>query len=255
MISYNSVCTILNFSIARFSKNKYMVQDFILRKWSVWPPLDENDDMDTLAQAELLSSVPKMLKRRLTPLAKIVFSAANLCIGDNTQLPIVFSSTHGELAKSFKMMEMIDTGEDISPTAFSLSVHNAIAGLFSIVYNNKLQSTVVAPGEEGIAAAFIDAIGLLAEGEESVLVVFYDEPLVDFYPTTSFNLSSKDSCATALRITKKGPGLAIRFSCNKEEGNEGEQPVQMPLLKKFLTSNSQSLQIHTPRHTWSWIKR
>ncbi len=254
MISYNSVCTIFNFSIARFSKNKYMVQDFILRKWSVWPPLDENDDMDTLAQAELLSSVPKMLMRRLTPLAKIVFSAANLCIGDNTQLPIVFSSTHGELAKSFKMMEMIDAGEDVSPTAFSLSVHNAIAGLFSIVYNNKLQSTVVAPGEEGIAAAFIEAIGQLLEGEDEVLLVLYDEPLLEFYPSAPYQLTANQSCAVGLRIAKTGFGLPLRFSCSQATGDDGEQPLQIPLLIQFLTQAQEKLTLHTPRHSWCWEK-
>ena len=57
------------------------------------------------------------------------------------------------------MMEMIEAGEEISPTAFSLSVHNAIAGLFSMARRNNTQSTVVAPGEEGMAPAFIEALG------------------------------------------------------------------------------------------------
>ena len=114
-----------------------MHQDFIVRKWSVWPPLEGSE----LNQAELLSSVPKMLKRRLSPLARIVFSVVSQCVEtNNQQIPIVFSSTHGELARSFNMMEKIEAGEEISPTSFSLSVHNAIAGLISMVYKNKLQS-------------------------------------------------------------------------------------------------------------------
>lgn len=232
-----------------------MVQDFILREWSVWPPIDGNDEQDALAQANLFSSVPTMLKRRLTPLAKIVFSAANLCIGKNTQLPIVFSSTHGELAKSFKMMEMIEAGEEISPTAFSLSVHNAIAGLFSIVYKNKLQSTVVAPGEEGMAAAFIEATGLLLEGEDEVLMVLYDEPLVEFYPSAPYQLTSKRSCAVGLRIAKTGSGLPLQFSCLPATGDDGEQPLQIPLLIRFLTQTQEKLTLRTLRHSWCWEKR
>ena len=54
-------------------------------------------------------------------------------------------------------------GEEVSPTAFSLSVHNAIAGLFSIAYGCHQEITVIAPGQDGIAPAFIEALGLLQE--------------------------------------------------------------------------------------------
>ncbi|MCK5477442.1 MAG: beta-ketoacyl synthase chain length factor [Methylococcales bacterium] len=232
-----------------------MYQDFIVRKWSVWPAIEDNERDDVSTQAELLSSVPKMLKRRLSPLARIVFCAASQCISENTQLPTVFSSTHGELAKSFKMMEMIEAGEEISPTSFSLSVHNAIAGLFSMIYKNKIQTTVVAPGEEGIAAAFIEATGLLQEGEKEVLVVLYDEPLVAFYPTAPFQLSAENSCAVALRISKTGAGIPLRFSCLSVTGDDGEQPLQVPLLIRFLAKSQENLIVHTPRHSWSWEKR
>ncbi len=229
-----------------------MDQDFIVRKWSVWPPLASSE----LTQAELLSSIPKMLKRRLSPLARIVFSAVEQCLeSQHYQMPVVFSSTHGELARSFKMMKKIEAGEEISPTSFSLSVHNAIAGLFSMAYKNKLQSTVVAPGEEGIAAAFIEALGLLQEGEKEVLIVLYDEPLVDFYPSEPFRLSVDDSYAVALCISTTGTGISLRFSNFQMTGDDGEQPLQVPLLVDFLTGSKKNLVVHTPRHSWCWEKR
>jgi len=225
-----------------------MELDFKIGNWHVWPPLDNNGP----TQTELLADIPKMLKRRLSPLAKIVFCAAIPCIAENTNIPTVFSSTHGELAKSFEMMEMIEVGEEISPTAFSLSVHNAIAGLFSMVYKNKLQTTVLAPGEEGIAAAFIEAMGLLDEGEDEVLIVLYDEPLVDFYPAEPFQLTADNSRAIALRISKTGSGIPIRFYCQQEKGSDGEQPIQVPMLIKFLAEQQNRLEVHTARHSWCW---
>ena len=232
-----------------------MHQDFIVQKWNVWPPQKEQKS-DALTQDGLLSSIPKMLKRRLSPLARIVFCAANQCLDSNTSIPTVFSSTHGELAKSFKMMEMIEMGEDISPTAFSLSVHNSIAGLFSMAYKNKLQSTVVAPGEEGMAAAFIEAIGLLDEGCDEVMVVLYDEPLVDFYPEEPYKLSTNDSGAVALTLCKAGLGIPLRLSFQKQKGDDGEQPLQVPLLIRFLEEEAEeNLIIHTPRHSWCWERR
>ncbi len=228
-----------------------MQHNFILGKWNVWPSLTS----DATSQAELLSSIPKMLKRRLSPLARIVFCAAIPCLEEHSKIPAVFSSTHGELAKSFKMMEVIEAGEEISPTAFSLSVHNAIAGLFSMAYENKIQSTVIAPGEEGIAAAFIEAMGLLDEGEKQVLIVLYDEPLVDFYPDKPYQLTVNESCAVALTVSKKGAGIPMCFSYQNNTGDDGEQPVQLPLLVDFLASQQDSLLLHTPRHSWCWEKQ
>lgn len=226
------------------------MQNFIIRKWSCWPSLSNESN-----ESDILNSVPKMLRRRLSPLAKTVICACKTCAGDRLSMPVIFSSTHGELAKSFKMMEMIEAGEEISPTAFSLSVHNAIAGLFSIAFKNNKQSMVLAPGEDGIAAAFIEALGLLQEGEEEVLIVFYDEPLVEFYPSSPYKLSTDQRNATALIITKSGEGQSIKFSRNKQTGYDGEQALQIPLLKQFLAGNEQSLIIQTGRGSWCWEKQ
>lgn len=230
-----------------------MPHDFIIHKWAVWPT-GKNEPEGSERQQALLAGVPKMLKRRLSPLARTVFCAANQCIEDNAALPVVFSSSHGELAKTFSMMESLEAGEEISPTAFSLSVHNAIAGLFSMAWQNRLQSTVIAPGEEGMAPAFIEALGLLKEGAEQVLLVFYDEPVVAFYPTEPYQLSTDRRCALALRIGKTGPGLPLRFSALPTTGDDGEQPWQLPAFIRFLTDPERSKMFRTPRHSWRWEK-
>ncbi|WP_305909474.1 beta-ketoacyl synthase chain length factor [Methylomarinum sp. Ch1-1] len=231
-----------------------MQQHFILQNWAVWPPLLPNPEQDALREKALLATVPKMLKRRLSPLAKTVFCAANQCIDEAWMAPTVFSSSHGELAKSFAMLETLQAGEEISPTAFSLSVHNAIAGLFSMAWRNKLQSTVVAPGEEGMAPGFIEALGLLQEGAEQVLLVFYDEPLVDFYPSAPFKVSMDQSCALALRIAGQGEGQRMTMYSSPASGNDGEQALQLPAFIRFLADSQTELIVKTSRHSWCWEK-
>lgn len=228
-----------------------MQSDLILAKWSVWPPLP----LQPANPAQWLANVPPMLKRRLTPLAKTVFCAVDQCLDEDVMVPAVFSSAHGELAKSLAMMEMLEAGEEISPTGFSLSVHNAIAGLFSMAWKNKLQCTVLAPGEEGMAPAFIEGLGLLHEGAEQVLLVFYDEPLPAFYPSSPYRLSSDTSCALALLIAKGGAGQALTMFSSASTGNDGEQPVQLPAFIRFLTEPQTRLTFCTPRRNWSWEKR
>lgn len=205
-------------------------------------------------QQALLSSVPVNLKRRLSPLAKTVLCAINQCDPSKGCMPVVFSSTHGELAKSLEMIKLIEAGEEISPTTFSLSVHNAIAGLFSIVWGNTAEITVLASGEDGIASAFIESLGLLQEGAGEVLMVFYDEPLPDFYPAEPFQLSIDSRCAVVLKIAKDGEGQAMQFQRGEQCGYVGEQPIQLPLLRQFLSGTDRQLHINTLKNSWHWQK-
>lgn len=229
-----------------------MQQDFILKQWAFWPNFSIDDDQCSSQATELLSDVPIILKRRLTPLARTVFCAARQCLDHGEILPLVFSSSHGELAKSFAMMEQLEAGEEISPTTFSLSVHNAISGLLSMVQQNQLPSLAIAPGEEGMAAAFIEALGLLQEGAERVLLVFYDEPIVDFYPTAPYRLATDQRLALALKIGKGGTGTPVRLSLLPDPGDDGEQPWQLPAFIDFLNDSRPALTLRTPRHGWRW---
>ena len=227
---------------------------FAIQTWAVWPPTDQTELDIGEMQAKLLAFVPNNLKRRLSPLAKTVFCAVSQCGNNNGSIPVVFSSTHGELARSLEMIKVMERGEDISPTAFSLSVHNAIAGLFSIVYGNTSEVTVLAPGEDGMASAFLEALGMLQEGIPEVLMVFYDEPLPDFYPAEPYQLSTDISSAVALKISKGQGGMEIQFKRGEKYGNDGEQPVQLLLLIQFLSDSGMQLTIKTPRQSWHWLK-
>ncbi len=193
-----------------------------------------------------------MLRRRLTPLARTVFTAIHLSGWENHKAPLVFSSNHGELAKSFHMMEQLEAGEEISPTHFSLSVHNAIAGLFSMAFGNQQECSVIAPGMDGMAAGFIEAAGLLQEGHNDVLLVFYDEPLVDFYPAAPYRLSAPEM-ALALHLGRpEGRKISLSWSESEQNGNDGEQALQLPLLADFLDGVNNPLIIKTPGKSWCW---
>lgn len=222
--------------------------NFIVCNWSAWcPDLDAGDDrLITADNVTVPACIPKMLQRRLTPLARAVFAVADRCIKSGEALPVVFSSAHGELNKSLAMLQAIQAGEELSPTAFSLSVHNAIAGLFSIAYHNHQEITVIASGQEGIAPAFIDALGILHEGAAAVLIVFYDEPVTDFYPIAPFNLSAAP-CVLALRIALSGEGLPLSLSPATQFRDAGEHSVQLRTFLKFLLADEQVV------HLGNWI--
>ena len=241
-----------------------MAVDFVVRNWNAWAPgISSHEDWrnwlehQTFTQAEKAAvppTAPKMLQRRLTPLARAVFNAADACINSDKSLPIVFSSAHGEVNKSLEMLKSMQKGEEVSPTAFSLSVHNAISGLFSIAYANHQEITVIAPGQDGIAPAFIEALGLLQEHHSQVLLVLYDEPLSDFYPSLPFAVNAPATCALALSVSLTGNGLPMRFCRSPAQRDDGEHALQIFSFLKFLVADDKSLALGNHRHSWEWHK-
>lgn len=232
-----------------------LVFNFVVSRWNAWTPGGAGDISLPQDKAVVPGPIPKMLQRRLSPLARAVFNSADNCIVNGEQLPTVFSSANGEICKSLEMLKAIQAGEEVSPTAFSLSVHNAIAGLFSIVHANQQEVTVIAPGQEGIAPAFIEALGILHEGADAVLLVLYDEPMADFYPVFPFNLNVDSTCALTLKIALTGEGLPLQFSRSSTARDDGEQPLQLLAFLRFLLAGDKSLILGNQGHGWRWQKR
>jgi hypothetical protein len=243
-----------------------MTAEFVVRNWCAWAPgLNSHEDWrkwhdhQTFVQAQkaaIPAQVPKLLQRRLSPLARAVFYAADGCIDSEKSLPIIFSSAHGEVNKSLEMLQSMQKGEEVSPTAFSLSVHNAISGLFSMAYGCHREITVIAPGQDGIAPAFIEALGLLQEGHaDEVLIVLYDEPLSDFYPSLPFALNAPAICALALKISLTGSGLPLQFNRSPAHRDDGEHALQIFSFIKFLVADIKSLALGNHRHSWEWHKK
>lgn len=242
--------------------------DFVVRKWNAWVPgfnnqeyrQNQQDNRHTFQteKASLPAHVPKALQRRLSPLARAVFNATDGCVDDVTT-PIVFSSAHGEVNKSLEMLKDMQRGEEVSPTAFSLSVHNAISGLFSIANNNHQEITVLAPGQDGIAMVFLEALGILQErrnNTDEVLIVLYDEPLSDFYPSLSIGLKAPTSCALAIKIALSGKGLPLQLQRSAEHRHDsGEHALQIFAFLEFLTSENTTLQLGNHRQSWIWHKQ
>jgi len=108
---------------------------------------------------------------------------------------------------------------------------------------------------EGIAPAFIEALGMLHEGADEVLIILYDEPIADFYPIAPFNLDTTYPCVLALRIALVGNGLPLQFCYSTESRDDGEHPVQMLAFLRFLLAEERSLSLGNQGHSWTWHKK
>jgi len=127
-----------------------------------------------------VKQMPPMLRRRAGALGKMALEVAYQCLDGRKDVPAVFCSRHGEVARAYELLSDLANDVALSPTAFGLAVHNASAGLFSIARTDQANHLALAAGASTVEHAVIEACGLLADGAPMVLLVAYDNclPLV-----------------------------------------------------------------------------
>jgi Beta-ketoacyl synthase, N-terminal domain len=162
-----------------------------------------------------------MLRRRLGPLAKTLLHVANECAAGLPAVRLVLASQHGELSYTLTMLRSLAAGEPVSPTLFSLSVHNSPTGIFSILRRDRTPSTAIAAGEETLGHALLEAYCQLDDGEEPVLMVYADAPLPEEYRGCAERAEPRHAIAVLLahgapRITTLEVAAANRASASLE---------------------------------------
>ena len=142
-------------------------------EWQAWAGAAVPDSAPPPARPGL----PMMLRRRLTPLGQAAIASAYQA-GADAGMHYVFASRHGEFRRSLRLLETLAQGEGLSPADFSLSVHNALAGLLSIATGARAGHTAIAAGADSFAAGLLEATALLAaQPAARVLLVYFDEDL------------------------------------------------------------------------------
>lgn len=118
-----------------------------------------------------------MMRRRIDRLGRMACQVAYWCHEPREGVPLVFASRYGDAARSLALLGDLSDDQPLSPTGFGLSVHNAVAALYSMARGDTANAVVVAAGRATVAAALTEAAGLLADGAPEVLVVYYESPL------------------------------------------------------------------------------
>lgn len=128
---------------------------------------------------DALVQIPAMQRRRLSPIAKLALSAAMTSLKDTQADYIVWASQYGDEAKTIRILEDVLQQQTPSPMLFSTSVHNAIAGLYSIYSQDATTSTSLCCAW---TEALLEAYAYLRLNPQAkVLLVYYDEPLPEIY--------------------------------------------------------------------------
>lgn len=180
-----------------------------------------------------VSFLPAMQRRRLSPLARAAFFVSKQCSQEQPDCPSIFCSSLGESPRTYSLIESIAENDDVSPMAFSLSVHNAISGQFGILFNNTKPTTAIAPSGGAYISTLADALGQLEEGAESVLIVCYEETVPTFYQP--YIESVKHPLAVAFRVRladkKSTKPIHLSYTPQKSQVNNSMEHALLDVIK------------------------
>ena len=235
-----------------------------VRRWSAWSPgLEDADAWSNwcTAPTELAAEgrpdarfLPAMLRRRCGSLARIMLTAAFDCCeqAELAEVATVFASRHGNINESIDLLDRLAEHQPLSPTAFSHTVHNAQAGLFSIAAANRRASSSIAAQQDSFACGYLEALTLLErDPERPVLLVVGDVPLAPtFAPLVD---EPPGAYGLGLLLARDGEGTPLAFGRPPEtdEPRLARWPDAIEFLRWYL-SGEPGLVLGSARRPWRW---
>lgn len=124
-----------------------------------------------------VKAMPPLLRRRARQAGRAALESLYApSLGYDDQ-PIVFCSRNGELERSLSLLQSLAAEGRVSPQEFSMSVHNAIPGLFQIARKSRAPVLALASENRMALSGIVEALAQLADSASSVILMFCDAPL------------------------------------------------------------------------------
>lgn len=125
--------------------------------------------------------IPPMQARRMSVAARLAVQLALELMARWQPGYLICISRHGELQRTQTLLQKLIRAEPLSPTDFSMSVHNTVAGLTTITAGLPMAATSLAAGEDGLQAGLMEACAWLGCQDAPVLVLCFDGQVPAFY--------------------------------------------------------------------------
>ena len=233
--------------------------NFNIAAWRAWAPgLDNVADWQAWSQqphavaasdaSPDVSFLPAMQRRRLSRLARMAFSVGWPLAQGHEALPLVFVSRHGETPRTFDILSELAADQPLSPTQFSLSVHNAVIGLWSIMRGETSEMTALAAAGDGLEHGLIEACALLNEGAPAVLLVITEEQPPPAYAHWIDDVPFP--YAIGLLLTPGGQ-WQVSLATGTSDAAKAPWPHALNLLRQLLDEQT-SFQNAWKNRVWHW---
>jgi len=196
-----------------------------VQAWRTWlngelpPTTDEQPDV---------SYLPGLLRRRLDRFGRMALHTAWPCAEGLDSVQYVFASRHGALNRTVELLTALADNDLLSPTLFTLSVNNSVAGLFAIARGDR-------------SAATAEAATMIAEGAKRVLVTYTDDLVPSLYRALVSEVGTHPF-AISLLLT---PAAETSLRCRLGRHAVSSAPEQSPeaALIRFLVEEVSQVEL------------
>jgi Beta-ketoacyl synthase, N-terminal domain len=218
--------------------------------WLAWSHGAKNPGSDV---AQAVPSLPPILRRRISIVGQRAFRASCALLEQRTAR-FVFCSRYGESDRTLRILRSLAVEEPISPADFSLSVHNALAGLLSIAWGNTAGHTAISAGADSFGYGLLEAIACLKEGSgEPVMLVYFD----DLPPKPYDEVVDGAEGGVALAMLLRPPSddrheFAISLEPRSPAATSQSASSQALDFLRFMLSNEREKRSIGERTLWCW---
>jgi hypothetical protein len=149
-----------------------------------------------------------------------------------------------------EMLADIVSGDEISPTDFSLSVHNATAGILSISKENRSPATALAAGDDSFGWGLVEAYMTWKNNPNAKVLYMYCD---DHLPEILSGFEEKGECLHAVALLIGAP-CSLSVDLNWEgaaDNSTSEGPFSVRFLE-VVTKEKLSGEWQGRRLRWDW---
>lgn len=198
-------------------------------------------ELEIYKKSPNLAHIAPIERRRLSKGARFCVSL----LKEHENLPVVFSSKHGEINRCFFLQRSLATYEPLSPASFCVSVHNAIPAQNAIFCKNTAEISAISANlslENGI----LNAVMKFNKDCDKIAVLSY------FEAVNNELLKNSDLIYAVLVVVEKGKNFSIEISPNLESNLVNlTQNSDFSFLSN-LTKKQKSWQSIEENLIWKW---
>ena len=238
-----------------------MKRNLKVEQWAFWSPEAASPSewrehwsrpVPAVATAPVPSHrIPPMQRRRMSRMSKMAVQVALEASDGIDAQYLVFCSRHGELVRTLRLLSSIASGDILSPTDFSQSVHNTSSGLYSIIERSRVAACSLASGSGSFAYGWLEAECYLAgHRDDRVLLVDCEDVLPEAYQT----FVDAKPCAYTLALvltTETDGGLCLDMGTAAEDS---KLPIG-PLFLDWCLSGGSVFDICAEGQRFTWERK
>ncbi|WP_066458174.1 beta-ketoacyl synthase chain length factor [Castellaniella caeni] len=220
-----------------------------------WLPPSQARPGNLVDAAAAMRHLPMMTARRLGVGDRLVVDGVLSLLADQAADALVLCSQHGELERNDRILQSLAADQPVSPTDFTMSVHNAAAGTCTIVAGQPLVSTSLSAGADTFQQALFEVMGFFQAGHRRVILADFEGHIPAFYqrqagvvlPVAPYAVCLLLVPGTDWRCQPRplGPASAVRVST----------PGVLPQSLQWLRALVQGRDAHAVQgqsHEWHW---